>query len=60
MNVLYENQLQNHYVFKGCDLFYELTCLNFKSRYKWNNYLALNNTCCTRIALENYIQVHIV
>jgi len=34
MNVLYENQLQNHYVFKGCDLFYELTCLNFKSRYK--------------------------
>ena len=28
---------------KGWDSYFEVKCSNFKSRYKWNNYLALNN-----------------
>ena len=27
----------------GCDSYFEVKCSNFESRYKWNNYLALNN-----------------
>ena len=28
---------------KGCDSNFDIKCSNLKSRYKWNNYLALNN-----------------
>jgi len=39
---------------KGCDSYFEVKCLNFKSCYKLNNLLALIKTICIRIALENY------
>ena len=28
---------------KGCDSNFEEKCSNFKSCYKWHNYIALNN-----------------
>jgi len=31
------------HTFKGCDSNFEVKSANFKSRYKWHNYLALNN-----------------
>jgi len=33
-------------LFKGCSSNFDLKCSNFKSRYKQNNYLALNNMYC--------------
>ena len=30
------------YHIKGCDSNFEVKCSNFKSRYKWNDYLAFN------------------
>ena len=40
-------------MFKGCDSNFEVKCSNFKTCFKWSNYLALNNMYY-RVAFGNY------